>query len=191
MPKQGINPYKGGPVPKNRIVWAIENTNSMKEAARELHIAYNTLKKYAKMYDVWAPNQGDKGNTKPKVDNMWNVQVHDNKMVRVKFRYNRKLQKKLLHEGYLEQRCSSCRYDKCRDSDLTSPLLINFINKNTTDMSLSNLELLCYNCYFIKNTGSKPGEVSPDVQAAKIQTALRAVRTETLQKKLKKAFSPA
>ena len=191
MPKQGINPYKGGPVPKNRIVWAIENTNSMKEAARELHIAFNTLKKYAKMYDIWAPNQGDKGNTKPKVDKLWNIQVHDIFAGEYPDYPHWKLQKKLLHEGYLEQKCSSCGYDKCRDSDLSSPLLIHFINKDSTDMSLSNLELLCYNCYFIKNTGSKPGEVSPDVQAAKIQTALRAVRTETLQKKLKKAFSPA
>ena len=191
MPKQGINPYKGGPVPKNRIVWAIENTNSMKEAARELHIAFNTLKKYAKMYDIWAPNQCDKGNTKPKVDKLWNIQVHDIFAGEYPDYPHWKLQKKLLHEGYLEQKCSSCGYDKYRDSDLSSPLLIHFINKDSTDMRLDNLLLLCYNCYFIKNTGSKPGEVSPDVQAAKIQTALRAVRTETLQKKLKKAFSPA
>ena len=190
MPKQGINPYKGGPVPKNRIEWAIENTNSMKAAARELHIAFNTLKKYAKMYDIWAPNQGDKGNTKPKVDRMWNVQVHDIFAGEYPDYPHWKLQKKLLHEGYLEQKCSSCGYDKCRDSDLSSPLLIHFINKDATDMRLDNLLLLCYNCYFINNTGSKPGEVSPDVQAAKIQTALNAVRTETLQKKLKKAFSP-
>ena len=190
MPKQGINPYKGGPVPKNRIEWAIENTNSMKAAARELHIAFNTLKKYAKMYDIWAPNQGDKGNTKPKVDRMWNVQVHDIFAGEYPDYPHWKLQKKLLHEGYLEQKCSSSGYDKCRDSDLSSPLLIHFINKDSTDMRLDNLLLLCYNCYFIKNTGSKPGEVSPDVQAAKIQTALRAVRTDTLQKKLKKAFSP-
>ena len=189
MPKQGINPYKGGPVPKNRIEWAIENTNSMKAAARELHIAFNTLKKYAKMYDIWAPNQGDKGNTKPKVDRMWNVQVHDIFAGEYPDYPHWKLQKKLLHEGYLEQKCSSSGYDKCRDSDLSSPLLIHFINKDSTDMRLDNLLLLCYNCYFIKNTGSKPGEVSPDVQAAKIQTALRAVRTDTLQKKLKKAFS--
>ena len=191
MPKQGINPYKGGPVPKNRIEWAIENTNSMKAAARELHIAFNTLKKYAKMYDIWAPNQGDKGNTKPKVDRMWNVQVHDIFAGEYPDYPHWKLQKKLLHEGYLEQKCSSCGYDKCRDSDLSSPLLIHFINKDATDMRLDNLLLLCYNCYFIKNTGSKPGEVSPDVQAAKIQTALRAVRTDTLQKKLKKAVSPS
>ena len=190
MPKQGINPYKGGPVPKNRIEWAIENTNSMKAAARELHIAFNTLKKYAKMYDIWAPNQGDKGNTKPKVDKMWNVQVHDIFAGEYPDYPHWKLQKKLLHEGYLEQKCSSCGYDKYRDSDLSSPLLIHFINKDSTDMRLDNLLLLCYNCYFIKNTGSKPGEVSPDVQAAKIQTALNAVSTETLQKKLKKAFTP-
>ena len=141
------------------------------------------------MYDIWAPNQGDKGNTKPKVDKMWNIQVHDIFAGAYPDYPHWKLQKKLLHEGYLKQSCYACGYDIHRDSDLTSPLLINFINKDTTDMSLSNLELLCYNCYFIKNDGSKPGDVPADTQADKIRTALNAVRTETLQKKLKKAFS--
>jgi hypothetical protein len=189
MPKQGINPYKGGPVPKNRIEWAIENTNSMKAAARELHIAFNTLKKYAKMYDIWAPNQGDRGNTKPKVDKMWNVQVHDIFAGEYPNYPHWKLQKKLLHEGYLEQSCNGCGYSLCRDSDLTSPLLLYFKDKDTSNMELSNLELLCYNCYFINNDGSKPGEVSADTQTDKIHKALKSIRVETLQKKLMKAFN--
>ena len=189
MAKQGINPYKGGPIPKNRIQWAIENTNSMKECARELHVSYNTFKKYCKLYDLWSPNQGHKGSSKPKVDKMWNVQVHDIFAGKYPNYPHWKLQKKLLHEGYLDQSCMTCDYSLYRESDLTSPLLLYFKDNDTTNMELSNLELLCYNCYYLNNTGSKPGYVSHDVQQQKIQKSLNSIRTETLQKKLMKAFN--
>ena len=49
MPKQGINPFRGAPIPKSRIESAISRSLSMKAAARELNVSYNTFKKYAKM----------------------------------------------------------------------------------------------------------------------------------------------
>ena len=53
--RQGINPYLGRPIPKDRIVRAIEESESMHKAAQSLHTSYNTFKKYAKKYDVWKP----------------------------------------------------------------------------------------------------------------------------------------
>ena len=41
---------------KNRIEWAINETQSMKQAARLLRVAYNTFKKYAKRYDLFEPS---------------------------------------------------------------------------------------------------------------------------------------
>jgi hypothetical protein len=38
---------------KNKIVWAINETRSMNSAAKLLRVAYNTFKKYAKLYEVF------------------------------------------------------------------------------------------------------------------------------------------
>ena len=59
--RQGINPYLGRPIPKERIVRAIEESESMHKAAQSLHTSYNTFKKYAKKYDVWAPRPSSAG----------------------------------------------------------------------------------------------------------------------------------
>ncbi len=40
---------------KSKIAWAINETTSMRRAAKILSVSYNTFKKYAKMYDLWEP----------------------------------------------------------------------------------------------------------------------------------------
>ena len=47
------NPFKGRPIPKTRIEWAIRSTLSIRAAAIHLGVAYNTFKKYAIMYDLF------------------------------------------------------------------------------------------------------------------------------------------
>ena len=59
--KQGINPWLGKIIPKDRIVRAIEESESMAKAAQSLHTSYNTFKKYAKKYDVWKPLPSNAG----------------------------------------------------------------------------------------------------------------------------------
>ena len=51
------NPFKGRPIPKSRIQWAIQSTLSIRAAAIHLGVAYNTFKKYAKMYDLFEENK--------------------------------------------------------------------------------------------------------------------------------------
>ena len=46
---KGKNPFKGRPIPKTRIQWAIQSTLSIRAAAQYLGVAYNTFKKYAIM----------------------------------------------------------------------------------------------------------------------------------------------
>jgi hypothetical protein len=46
-----------------------------------------------------------------------------------------------------------CNFSSKRPSDLKTPLILNHINGNKTDHRLENLEVLCYNCYFI-NVGN-------------------------------------
>ena len=59
--KQGFNPYLHKPIPKNKIERAIQENDSMTKAAQSLHVAYNTFKKYAKMYDLFEQNKNPSG----------------------------------------------------------------------------------------------------------------------------------
>jgi hypothetical protein len=45
--------------------------------------------------------------------------------------------------------CNKCGYHERRLTDMKPPLLLNFMNKNKHDWRKENLELLCYNCYFL------------------------------------------
>lgn len=51
-PSYGRNPYHNRPIEKHVIEEAIANTKSMRQAAMYASISYNTLKKYAKIYDL-------------------------------------------------------------------------------------------------------------------------------------------
>jgi len=65
-------------------------------------------------------------------------------------KYNHdKLQGRLILEGYLVERCNICGFAGRRITDYKIPLKLAWKNKNTQDHALENLELVCYNCYFM------------------------------------------
>jgi len=59
-----INPFQSKPISKGVIQQAINETPSMKKASEYIGCSYNTFKKYAKMYEVFQPNQSGKGISK-------------------------------------------------------------------------------------------------------------------------------
>ena len=61
----------------------------------------------------------------------------------------RDVKEALLREGYLEQKCNNCGFCEERVLDRRIPLLMNFKDKNKRNYNLENLEMLCYNCYFL------------------------------------------
>ena len=60
---------------------------------------------------------------------------------------------KLLHrcfrEGYLAEECGNCGYDEYRAYDMSKPLMLDYMDDDGTNKELSNLRVLCYNCFFI------------------------------------------
>ena len=64
--KYGSNPYRGRPIPKGRIEWAVEQANSAAHASRLLNVDKNTFRKYAEMYDLYegVKNKSGKGISK-------------------------------------------------------------------------------------------------------------------------------
>jgi hypothetical protein len=133
---------------KSKIQWAINETQSMKQAARLLRVAYNTFKKYAKMYEVFEPtkNKGVRGlgGVGPKPPELQAIFSGEHPS------YSRsRLHQRCVKEGYLAEECSNCGFNEYRISDLTVPLLLDYLDDNASNKELSNLRLLCYNCFYI------------------------------------------
>ena len=76
-----------------------------------------------------------------------------------------KLLKRLLREGYLEECCGNCGYDEYRTSDMSKPLMLDYLDDDQTNKELANLRVLCYNCYYILKVKRNEVEIPSNVQS--------------------------
>jgi hypothetical protein len=60
-----------------------------------------------------------------------------------------KIKARIIAEGYLKEECYACGFCERRVTDYKTPLLLNFKDGNKNNYLLENLELLCYNDYFL------------------------------------------
>jgi len=147
------------PLSKEQILASMSQTKSNRSAARYLNVSYQHYKKWAKLYN------GDDGRTL--------FQIHFNqKGVGIpKFLKNSqkipalqdllegrvpmtnfspdKVKKRLFEEGYLHERCNCCNFEERRILDYRVPIILHFKDNNKKNYRLENLEILCYNCYFL------------------------------------------
>ena len=134
------------PLSKSKMRWAIDQTTSMRKASLLYPCAYNTFKKYAKLYGLWEPGKQSviykDGAGKPVELISILSGEHPNYSTA-------KLQKRLTQEAYLAEECSNCGYDEYLISDMSKPLMLEYFEDDPTNKSLDNLSLLCYNCFFL------------------------------------------
>ena len=50
----------------------------------------------------------------------------------------------------MEEKCASCGFEERRITDYRVPLKIDFLDGDTTNHKLDNIQMLCYNCYFLQ-----------------------------------------
>ena len=159
---------KANTLTEARIKWAIENSLSMRQASRLLNSSYNTFKKYAKQYGLWAPNQSGIGISKgriglPGIDEA--VSIKEIIRGKVPNIGAAKLQYLLIKEGYLLAECSNCSHSDCR-KDGGQPLLLDFLDRDSHNHELSNLRLLCFNCYYLLSRPGAKWQTTPKTSKA-------------------------
>lgn len=167
--------YLGYQLSEAQIKYACENTTSNSEAAKWLHVAYPTWRKYASMYiDVVSGKS---------LFELHKINGSKKRLVLPKSRYRRKphsytlcqliplqeildnkhpkyaasrFKERLIKEGWISERCGNCGYQERRPYDYEIPLKLHWIDGNKKNYNLSNIQLLCHNCYFmiVGNTGA-------------------------------------
>jgi|TARA_B110000908_G_scaffold170480_1_gene230176 hypothetical protein len=150
---------KAKPLGKELIVAAMAKTKSNMAAARFLNVSYQHYKKWAKIYNSEThdtlfdehKNQSGKGIPKflriggkePALLDLIEGRANASSFSPEKIKY------RLITEGYLEEKCTQCGFQERRVLDYKIPLLLHFKDNNKKNYHLNNIEMLCYNHFFL------------------------------------------
>jgi hypothetical protein len=150
---------KAKPLSKEQILAAMSQTKSNRAACRYLNVSYIHYKKWAKLYESDThdnlfeqhKNQCGKGIPKflrskgkePALIDIIEGRVDASSFSPDKIKY------RLITEGHLLEECATCKFKERRVSDYKMPLLLNFKDNNKKNYRKENIELLCYNHYFL------------------------------------------
>ena len=145
---------------KEQCQAAMAKTKSVRAAARYLNISYGHCIKFFKMYTdketgktflELHKNQAGKGIPKflkskgkePALIDIIEGRIDASNFSPEKIKY------RLIEEGHLEECCNSCGFNERRVLDYKMPLLLHFKDNNKKNYRKDNIQLLCYNCYFL------------------------------------------
>lgn len=139
---------------------AMKHTQSNHQAARYLKMSYDTYRKYAKLYIDQESgltlfelhkNQHGKGISRVRWNHEFALDKLDEILTKSEYKaFNiEKIKNRLLFEGRLKHECYRCGHSEKRVVDYKQPLVLNFKNGDKHDWRFANLEMICYNCYFL------------------------------------------
>ena len=142
------------PLSKAQILAAQAKTQSNMAAARYLHVSYQHYKRYAKMYNLFDSHKNQAGKGIPKFIKGTSkfpamIDIIEGRVAASSFDPN-KIKYVLIEQGYLQEECAVCKFKERRVLDYKVPLLLHFKDKNSNNYSLDNIQLLCYNYYFLQ-----------------------------------------
>jgi hypothetical protein len=144
------------------VVNAMDKTKSVRAAARYLNCSYQHLKKYMKVYknedgvSLFEAHKNQCGKGIPKFLTHSHFKKKDPAILDIiegrvdAAHFNpQKLKYRMITEGYLKEECANCGFHERRVSDYKTPLIMHFKDGNKQHYNLGNVEMLCYNCYYL------------------------------------------
>ena len=139
---------------------AMRHTQSNFQAARYLNVTIETYRKYARLYidqesgkTLYELHKNNSGKGIKRV--RWNHEISIEKINEImssdSYRAinQQKLKARLIYEGILRMECYRCEHNEKRVVDYKQPLILSFKDGNKNNWKVGNLEMLCYNCYFL------------------------------------------
>ena len=153
---------KARPLTKESIISAMDKTKSVRAAARYLNCSYQHIKKWMKLYvdengvSLFDTHKNQSGKGIPKFLSASTINKKEPAILDIvegridPSHFNpQKIKYRLITEGYLKDECNNCGFHERRVSDYKSPLILHFKDGNKQHYSLDNMEMLCYNCYYL------------------------------------------
>jgi len=142
------------------ILSAMSRTKSNRAAARYLSVSFVHYKKYAREYkdeetglSLFEKHKNQSGTGIPKFLAGKSGEPSLKEIIEGNASPHsftpEKIKNKLITEGYLLEKCNRCSFQERRVLDYKMPLLMHFRDANKKNYRVENLELLCYNCYFL------------------------------------------
>jgi hypothetical protein len=153
---------KARPLTKESIISAMDKTKSVRAAARYLNCSYQHIKKWMKLYvdsngvSLFDAHKNQSGKGIPKFLSTSNLNKKEPAILDIiegrvdPSHFNpQKIKYRLITDGYLKDECNNCGFHERRVSDYKSPLILHFKDNNKQHYRLDNMEMLCYNCYYL------------------------------------------
>ena len=146
------------PITREQLLAAMKMTKSNMACARYLGISYMHYSRHAKSYiDAETgktlfelhKNQQGKGIRKHLGGKDPDLKALMSGELFIKSLSVNRYKDKLIQNGHIEEKCNSCGFNEQRVNDYKAPLLVHFKDKNKMNWKIENIELLCYNCYFL------------------------------------------
>ena len=133
--------------PDQNIIDAVNNSQTMSEAAAKCGLHFSTFKRRATKLNVYKTNQGGKGTKKN-----WQRKIDLKEILEGKHPSYQtyKLRNRIIKHDILEYICNICGIYEHNNMHIT--LELDHINGIRTDHRLHNLRLLCPNCHSQTNT---------------------------------------
>jgi hypothetical protein len=145
---------------QSQIEQAMKVTRSNRAAAEYLRVSYPLYRRFAKQYQnseglsLFEAHRNQPGSGMNKISPSQRRSKLDDILLGKHPHYPReKLLTRLIVNNYFPEQCTNCGFSQKRPTDLKTPLVLNTINGIRTDYRLENIEILCYNCYFV-NVGN-------------------------------------
>ena len=156
---------------------AMKHTQSNFQAARYLNVTIETYRKYARLYmdqesgkTLYELHKNNSGKGIKRV--RWRHEISIEKINEIMSSESyrainqQKLKNRLIYEGILRMECYRCGHHEKRVVDYKQPLILSFKNGNKNNWKIDNLEMLCYNCYFLYI-----GNLFPEKQITRLEDA--------------------
>jgi hypothetical protein len=153
---------KARPLTKESIISAMDKTKSVRAAARYLNCSYQHIKKWMKLYvdsngvSLFDAHKNQSGKGIPKFLSVSSINKKEPAILDIiegridPSHFNpQKIKYRLITDGYLKDECNNCGFHERRVSDYKSPLILHFKDGNKQHYRLDNMEMLCYNCYYL------------------------------------------
>lgn len=145
---------------KADIEYAHKRTRSNHAAARLLGCSYQHYRKYSKLYideesglTLHELHKNQSGKGIPKFISNRGKDPDIKALLRGELPLEHyspaKIRDRLITEGLIEDCCNNCKFRERRVLDNKVPLLMHFKDNNKKNWMLKNIQLLCYNCYFL------------------------------------------